>query len=262
MIPTILNYSFKIGGLEQYFGMDCINHVYTNLLYIINEKYKKSPTLISDITRCLTYENSVTIYLFFLALLALSHFSLHLFVAVLRLHQVYFDAPTCKGGKPERIFLVGDYSSSAEFFVTIGVFTFLYSMAALSVYCFLLEKYRENAKGCKIVSLFMPYTYDTRPCCWSGVTIHIYLTLFVVKVIMYRIMYCLADPQDFVVSAVFAFMWLVSSCAWAKGLSDVKTATDPEKVIAFIEACEEQENRCREVYDPKVSGLNTSVVGP
>lgn len=63
-------------------------------------------------------------------------------------------------------------------------------------------------------------------------------------------------------TAVFAFMWLVSSCAWAKGLSDVKTATDPERVITLISACDEQENRCREVYDPKVSGLNTSVVGP
>lgn len=133
-----------------------------------------------------------------------------------RLHQVYFDAPTCKGGNPERFFLVGDYSSSAEFFVTIGVFSFLYSMAALSVYCFMLEKYRENQKGAQI---------------------------------------------DFVVTAVFTFMWLVSSAAWAKGLSDVKTATDPDKVIEYIPACDdmERENRCREIYEPKVSGLNTSV---
>lgn len=72
----------------------------------------------------------------------------------------------------------------------------------------------------------------------------------------------LLECQDFVVTAVFAFMWLVSSCAWAKGLSDVKTATDPERVITLISACGEQENRCREVYDPKVSGLNTSVVSP
>lgn len=62
-------------------------------------------------------------------------------------------------------------------------------------------------------------------------------------------------------TAVFAFMWLVSSCAWAKGLSDVKTATDPERVITLIQACEERENKCREIHDPKVSGLNTSVVG-
>uniref|UniRef100_A0A8C6STY4 Synaptophysin b n=1 Tax=Neogobius melanostomus TaxID=47308 RepID=A0A8C6STY4_9GOBI len=131
-----------------------------------------------------------------------------------RLHQVYFDAPTCKEGRTERLFLVGDYSSSAEFFVTIGVFSFLYSMAAMSVYCFLLEKYKENNKGAQI---------------------------------------------DFVVTAVFAFMWLVSSCAWAKGLSDVKTATDPDKVITLIAACDEQAVRCLEKAEPRVSGLNTSV---
>uniref|UniRef100_A0A3Q2Q416 Synaptophysin b n=1 Tax=Fundulus heteroclitus TaxID=8078 RepID=A0A3Q2Q416_FUNHE len=132
-----------------------------------------------------------------------------------RLHQVYFDAPTCKGGNRERLFLVGDYSSSAEFFVTIAVFSFLYSMAALAAYLFMLEKYRENNKGPRV---------------------------------------------DLIVTAVFAFMWLVSSCAWAKGLSDVKTATDPERVITLIDACEERENVCKEIYDPKVSGLNTSVI--
>ncbi|XP_061590692.1 synaptophysin b [Cololabis saira] len=131
-----------------------------------------------------------------------------------RLHQVYFDAPKCAGAEQDRYFLIGDYSSSAEFFVTIGVFSFLYSMAALAVYCFILEKYRENNKGPQI---------------------------------------------DFVVTAVFAFMWLVSSCAWAKGLSDVKSGTDPERVLETIPACKERENTCREVYDPKVSGLNTSV---
>lgn len=66
--------------------------------------------------------------------------------------------------------------------------------------------------------------------------------------------------QDLGVTGVFAFMWLVSSAAWAKGLSDVKTATDPDKVITMIDACNEEENRCREVHDPVMSGLNTSVV--
>ena len=71
---------------------------------------------------------------------------------------------------------------------------------------------------------------------------------------------CVVWLQDFVVTAVFTFFWLVSSCAWAKGLSDVKTATDPDKVIPLITACDELENRCKEIHDPKVSGLNTSVV--
>lgn len=163
---------------------------------------------------------------------------------------MYFDAPTCKGGTTDRVFLTGNYSSSAEFFVTIGVFSFLYSMAALSVYCFILEKYRENNKGPQVVSLFLALApsqcqalrLPSRP----GVERRA----------------CFVDWQDFVVTAVFAFMWLVSSCAWAKGLSDVKTATDPETVIDYIPACDVQENRCKEVYDPRVSGLNTSVVGP
>lgn len=64
-------------------------------------------------------------------------------------------------------------------------------------------------------------------------------------------------------TAVFAFMWLVSSAAWAKGLSDVKTATDPAEVITLIPACDDDDgNHCREVHDPVMSGLNTSVVRP
>lgn len=69
-----------------------------------------------------------------------------------RLHQEYFDAPTCRGGATNKIFLIGDYSSSAEFFVTIAVFAFLYSLGALLTYIFLQTKYRENNKGPMIVS--------------------------------------------------------------------------------------------------------------
>nr|XP_023968007.2 synaptophysin [Chrysemys picta bellii] len=68
------------------------------------------------------------------------------------------------------------------------------------------------------------------------------------------------DQHDFVVTAVFAFMWLVSSCAWAKGLSDVKLATDPDNVIEGLEVCKKEGNTCKELKDPVISGLNTSVV--
>ncbi|KAM4020815.1 synaptophysin isoform 1-T2 [Anomaloglossus baeobatrachus] len=131
-----------------------------------------------------------------------------------KLHQEYFEAPTCRGGATTKVFLVGDYSSSAEFFVTIAVFAFLYSLGALVTYIFLQNKYRENNKGPMI---------------------------------------------DCIVTAVFAFLWLVSSSAWAKGLSDIKLATDPELIKDQIPACENPENRCQEVRDPVMSGLNTSV---
>ncbi|KAM4695914.1 synaptophysin [Rhinophrynus dorsalis] len=133
-----------------------------------------------------------------------------------KLHQEYFEAPNCKGSSSQ-IFLVGDYSSSAEFFVTVAVFSFLYSLGALITYIFLQNKYRENNKGPMI---------------------------------------------DCIVTAVFTFLWLVSSSAWAKGLSDIKLATDPEVVISSLMpecAKEENEMKCQELKDPVMSGLNTSV---
>lgn len=62
------------------------------------------------------------------------------------------------------------------------------------------------------------------------------------------------------VTAIFTFFWLVSSSAWAKGLTDVKEATDPDEVIKLIPACRREETKCEEVHEPIVSGLNTSVV--
>lgn len=67
-------------------------------------------------------------------------------------------------------------------------------------------------------------------------------------------------PQDFAVTVVFSFMWLVSSSAWAKALSDVKAATDPDEVQLLIPACKTQNNKCGSVHGARWSGLNTSVV--
>lgn len=69
-----------------------------------------------------------------------------------RLYQVSFEAPICEATRRERLFLIGDYSSSAEFFVTIAVFAFLYSLGATIVYIFFQNKYRENNRGPLIVS--------------------------------------------------------------------------------------------------------------
>ncbi|XP_020832064.1 synaptoporin [Phascolarctos cinereus] len=132
-----------------------------------------------------------------------------------RLHQVTFEVPTCEGKRREKLALIGDFSSSAEFFVTIAVFAFLYSLAATVVYIFFQNKYRENNRGPLI---------------------------------------------DFIVTVVFSFLWLVGSSAWAKGLSDVKVATDPKEVLLLLSACKQQSNRCMAVHSPIMSSLNTSVV--
>ncbi|XP_023664452.1 synaptoporin-like [Paramormyrops kingsleyae] len=132
-----------------------------------------------------------------------------------RLDQVYFDTPMCDGKRRERLHLTGNYSASAEFFVTTAVFAFLYSLLATVVYIFYQNKYRENNRG---------------------------------------------PSLDFMVTVVFSFAWLVSSCAWAKGLSDVKLATDANQILLLVSACKVPANKCASVHGPVWSGLNTSVV--
>ncbi|XP_051931462.1 synaptoporin b [Hippocampus zosterae] len=132
-----------------------------------------------------------------------------------RLQQVHFRAPLCETKREEILFLDGDFSSPAQFFVTVGVITFLYSLLATVVYVFYQNKYLKNNRG---------------------------------------------PPVDFVVTVIFSLMWLVSSCCWAKALSDIKTATKPTKVLLLIPACSAQENKCTAAQEPHWSRLNASVV--
>lgn len=207
-----------------------------------------------------------------------------------------FEAPACEGIRRERVFLIGDYSSSAEFFVTIAVFAFLYSLMATIVYIFFQNKYRENNRGPLIVSTVASdqerFSVFSRKLLNRTILYNFTLsTLFMFDILywlqrnqgiiqplpslscdkvmlfswayFFRTLYpfSLTCRQDFVVTVVFSFMWLVSSSAWAKALSDVKMATDPDEVQLLISACKVQTNKCGSVHGPRWSGLNTSVVG-
>uniref|UniRef100_A0A672ZC15 Synaptoporin n=1 Tax=Sphaeramia orbicularis TaxID=375764 RepID=A0A672ZC15_9TELE len=132
-----------------------------------------------------------------------------------RLQQVHFKAPLCEAKRNEILFLDGDFSSSAQFFVVVGVFAFLYSLLATVVYVFYQNKYLKNNRGPLV---------------------------------------------DFVVTMIFSVMWLISSCCWAKALSDIKTATNPTQVLLLISACRAHENRCTATQGPLWSRLNTSAV--
>lgn len=74
-----------------------------------------------------------------------------------RLQEVHFSALLCEGPRKETLFLEGDYASSAQFFVTVSVLAFLYSLLATIVYFFYQNKYREKNRGPVVVSVFQNF---------------------------------------------------------------------------------------------------------
>ncbi|XP_075414649.1 synaptophysin-like protein 1 [Tenrec ecaudatus] len=112
--------------------------------------------------------------------------------------------------------LIGDYSSSAQFYVTFAVFVFLYCIAALLLYVGYTNLYRDSRK--------LPVI-------------------------------------DFVITLVVTFLWLVSTSAWAKALTDIKVATG-HNIIQELEPCEKQHSGVTCYFDSVTSmgSLNVSVI--
>ncbi|XP_056294026.1 synaptoporin b [Pseudoliparis swirei] len=87
-----------------------------------------------------------------------------------RLQEVHFKAPLCEAKREEVIFLHGNFSSSAQFFLTVGVFAFLYSLLATIVYVFYQNTYLRNNRGPLVdflVTIIFSCMWLVSSCCWT-----------------------------------------------------------------------------------------------
>lgn len=132
-----------------------------------------------------------------------------------RLNQASFQSPSnvCDVDWKNHV-LIGDYSSSAQFYVTFAVFVFLYCIAALLLYVGYTNLYRDSRK--------LPMI-------------------------------------DFVVTVVATFLWLVSTSAWAKALTDIKVATGP-RIVQELAPCQQSPTVCRFSSVTSMGSLNVSVI--
>ncbi|XP_037551532.1 synaptophysin-like protein 2 [Nematolebias whitei] len=65
---------------------------------------------------------------------------------------------------------------------------------------------------------------------------------------------------DFIITAVLVFLWLVCSSAWAKGLQNVKDATNTEGISATLGVCKGSNVTCEVTDFANMRTLNISVV--
>uniref|UniRef100_A0AC11DKX9 Synaptophysin like 1 n=1 Tax=Ovis aries TaxID=9940 RepID=A0AC11DKX9_SHEEP len=133
------------------------------------------------------------------------------------LNEASFQTPqdvTVCGVDWKKYVLIGDYSSSAQFYVTFAVFVFLYCIAALLLYVGYTNLYRDSRK----------------------------LTM-----------------TDFVITIVVTFLWLVSTSAWAKALTDIKSATG-SSIVQELKPCSIQGVMCQFVSVTSMGSLNVSVI--
>lgn len=136
-------------------------------------------------------------------------------------HVVVGESRCTQGGT--ELTLDGNYQSESQYFVTIGVFCFLYALG-ITAYYVLFEESRESRAASTDVGL---------------------LSFPVV---------------DFVISAALAFGWFTSSIAWAAGVSGLKGATDGDKLAKELEYCKKPLQSCSVLTYNTYGSLNVSIL--
>ncbi|CDW55831.1 synaptoporin [Trichuris trichiura] len=70
--------------------------------------------------------------------------------------------------------------------------------------------------------------------------------------------------MDFLITAILALFWFISSCAWAAGVSSLKSITEPvnvgARVIENSAVCSSKDHACKFEHDYNFASLNVSLI--
>ncbi|XP_063073973.1 synaptophysin-like protein 1 [Engraulis encrasicolus] len=98
-----------------------------------------------------------------------------------------------------------------------------------------------------------------------GVAVMAFLYCMLALVVYLGYMHVYKDSNfgpmlDFLVTASFAFLWLVSSSAWARGLGVVKESVSLEGISGSLGLCDEPQVNCQITEAANTRSLDISVV--
>jgi len=90
-------------------------------------------------------------------------------------HATEYETPVCSppaGNKKEKFTFPGDFSSDAEFFVFVGVITWLYCAATLALYVFYSYLYNDEQKSYPkidlIIAIVLAFTWLVASSAWAN----------------------------------------------------------------------------------------------
>ncbi|KAF8568669.1 hypothetical protein P879_05487 [Paragonimus westermani] len=113
----------------------------------------------------------------------------------------------------------------------------------------------------KRVNLFGDFSSSAQFFVFTGVFVFLYCIGVLILYVVYSDAYSnsvRASKADFIASVLIAVLWFIASAAWADGVQQLKTYTDPLNIIVQAQGADRQKSK--PLTFPTYGGVNASLI--